>query len=645
MKYKRVSIGHLLLLMLTCFLLPAKAAYAAEFGIDKYEMLYEVQPNGDVFVTEDLTYNFSGKFNGIFRDIDSDGTDGIDNVSVSVLDNGAEREIYMIDEGLGRQGNFEFYQNGPGIMRLKIYEASNSEMKTFRLRFNLKNLATRYDDIGTLNRKIVDRNWQVPLKNVSATIKIPEGSAKEDLRIFSHGDLTGWDEIIDGSTYKVQVAEVNPGETVETLAIFPKDLIADSPRYVNETRLPTILAEEAVNAERANLAREEAKRQYEAMLEAQRQKDARLALGKTFTPILAALAAAGLGIIGFVLNKFGKEKKPNFQGDYYRELPGDYTPAVMSYLMFNKQTESKDIMATLMDLSRKRLIKIEPVEVVKSSLFGDRTETDYRISATGDLREFDRLAKHESFLYKWFIEDLSGGTSLTMDDLEAMLKKTGNAKQFSRDYDRFKGHIMDSAVKQHFFEANSTRGIGIFYLIALLLIGLGVGAIAVFGNLLGIAVILSGLMIFAVNGFVSMKQKLTQYGADQTAMWKAFKKFLLTFSKLDKAELPALTIWNHYLVYATSLGIAKEVIEQLPFVYSQAELQGAATGGFYPNMYYGGHFNRMDNAIHTAVQTAVNTTRVQQIATSRRSSSGGFGGGFSGGSSGGSGGGGGGGAF
>lgn len=644
MRLKKNNILILLIFAFSVILLPAKVAFARDFTIDKYEMLYDVRKNGDVYVTEDITYNFDGSFSGVFRDIDTDGTSGIDNLSISVLENGNERELYMIDQGLGKQGNFEYFQQNPGIMRVKIYEASDSVKKTFRIRFNLKNLAIRYDDIGTLNRKIVDRNWTVPLNNVTATIKIPEGAKKEDLRIFSHGDLTGWDEIIDGNTYKVSIATVNPGETVETLAIFPKDLISDSPRYVNEVRLPTILQQEAVNAEAANKAREEAQKEYERMLEAQRKREEKLAFGRQFTPVLGALGAGALGIMAFIASKFGKERKSQFQGDYYRELPGDYTPAVMSYLMFNRQVESKDIMATLMDLSRKKLIKIEPVEVEVRRLLGSRTDVDYVISPT-DNRDFSNLAAHEKFLYDWFINDLAGGGSIAMDELEKMLKKTGNARQFTADFQRFKMYVNDEAVNQNFFERNNTKGIGKFNLIALGIMAVGLLGLVLYENFVGLVPIIGGILILITSTGLSFKQKLTQFGADQTSMWNAFKKFLLTFSKLDKAEIPALAIWNHYLVYATSLGVAKEVIEQLPFVYSPEEIQTATGQGFYPTFYYGGHFNRMNNAMNSAVQTASNTIRTQQIAQSRRSSSGGFGGGFSGGSSGGSGGGGGGGAF
>ena len=143
---------------------------------------------------------------------------------------------------------------------------------------------------------------------------------------------------------------------------------------------------------------------------------------------------------------------------------------------------------------------------------------------------------------------------------------------------------------------------------------------------------------------VSGIRKWTRYGVEQVAMWKAFKKFLLHFSNMDRAEIPSIVIWEHYLVYAISLGVAKEVIDQLPKVFSEAELMD-------PNLtYMGGHralanfiiINSMLNSTTTAINNAVSTAAV---AASPSSSGSGMGGGFSGGSSGGGGGGGGGGAF
>ena len=57
--------------------------------------------------------------------------------------------------------------------------------------------------------------------------------------------------------------------------------------------------------------------------------------------------------------KYDRELKPELKLDYYRELPQDITPAVLSYLMDLQGATSKDIMATLMDLARKKYLRID----------------------------------------------------------------------------------------------------------------------------------------------------------------------------------------------------------------------------------------------------------------------------------------------
>ena len=127
-------------------------------------------------------------------------------------------------------------------------------------------------------------------------------------------------------------------------------------------------------------------------------------------------------------------------------------------------------------------------------------------------------------------------------------------------------------------------------------------------------------------------------------MWQSFKNFLKDFSRLDKAEIPSIILWEHYLVYAVSLGVAKEVIKQLPIVFRDEDLNNNQLTYMYGASYgyFGGFGAMFDDTIHT-VEGAISTA--QSVASSQDSSSSGGGGGFSGGSSGGGGGGGGGGAF
>jgi uncharacterized membrane protein len=61
----------------------------------------------------------------------------------------------------------------------------------------------------------------------------------------------------------------------------------------------------------------------------------------------------------------------------------------------------------------------------------------------------------------------------------------------------------------------------------------------------------------------------TRQGQAQYDLWLAFRRFLKDFSSLDRSKLPQLILWEHYLVYAVVLGVAEEVLRQLPAVYPE----------------------------------------------------------------------------
>ncbi len=98
--------------------------------------------------------------------------------------------------------------------------------------------------------------------------------------------------------------------------------------------------------------------------------------------------------------------------------------------------------------------------------------------------------------------------------------------------------------------------------------------------------------------------------------------------------MPAIVLWEHYLVYAISLGVAREVIQQLPLVFSDADLQD--TRLTYMRGYTFHNFEMFTRSFDTtvnSVDSAIN--HAMAVANSTLSSSSGGGGGFSGGSSGG----------
>ena len=403
-------------------------------------MAIDIKPNGDAHVRERITYDFNGDYNGILRDIDFDATDGIEGIAVYVEDGGGLRQFQQ-SRGEGQDVYELTYEDN--IAKFKVYEKSSYEEKTFVFDYILLNVAERYNDIGVFNRKVIDMNWDVLLNDVNIIITIPEGAKKEELRVFAHGPLTGVSEITDERTFSFVVSEVMPNTFIETLAIFPPGLIPDSTRVYNEEKLPQILENEKRLADEANAERERAREELKRLEEAEKERAAREARLKrirdTLLPGFVIAILGGIyGLIRFIY-RYSRDLRPEFQGDYYRELPGDYTPAIMTYLLTKGNTDSKDIMATIMDLVRKKKITIRRIETEKGLVF-KRTQEQYMISLIEGVG-LDGLYPHEEYLISWFLQRLGTGGSLILDDLKDILKRKSRALEFQRDYETFKSMV------------------------------------------------------------------------------------------------------------------------------------------------------------------------------------------------------------
>ena len=122
---------------------------------------------------------------------------------------------------------------------------------------------------------------------------------------------------------------------------------------------------------------------------------------------------------------------------------------------------------------------------------------------------------------------------------------------------------------------------------------------SVFSSLLSaswILLLLAGLLFvcFVVAGILTLKlairyKQLTQKGVDEKEQLDGLKNYLLHFSKIQEKDVPALILWEKYLVYATVFGIADRVLEQLKIVYPEMLDENYMLAPNYTNLYFIAH--------------------------------------------------------
>jgi len=134
-----------------------------------------------------------------------------------------------------------------------------------------------------------------------------------------------------------------------------------------------------------------------------------------------------------------------------------------------------------------------------------------------------------------------------------------------------------------------------------------------------------------------MPSRLPATLRERLARWGAFRRYLTDFSTFQDAPTAAITIWEHYLVYAVALGVADEVEEQVRALVPAERLPepwpGAASGA---DGYVHYHRSIGSSPAHVASNAASSVGWSSGWGSS--SSGGGGGGGFSGGGGGGGGG-------
>ncbi|MGE5678791.1 MAG: DUF2207 domain-containing protein, partial [Pseudomonadota bacterium] len=572
----------------------------------------QLDGKGDLKVLEKITYEFDGTFHGVYRTLKTAGSTGIIEFSVGKMQDGGFVEFQKNDSE--SENTYQLLDEGDGV-RLKIFSTSQDESKTFVIGYKVLDAAVRYNDTGELYWKFIGEETDVDIDNFYVKIILPEGAKKDQLKIFGHGPLSGVSEIVDSKTVTLEVDKLKPHNFVEARVLFPVSLLGESTNVVNKEALTDIMKEEKGYADEAN----------------SRRVRARAIVGFSFLYVFFELL-----LIIFLYFKYDKEYKARFEGEYFRELPGNYSPAVLSVLWNFGGVKPRDITATIMDLVRRKYLELSVGQNEIRGLIKHKVEADYSFVLNKEA-DMAALSDHEKYLLDWLISTIGNGERVSLDEIEQCSKTKSSSESFKADYDAWVEYVKLEAGKLAFFDKNALKG-QIFGVLAAV-VGMVYGGLtaAIMGNIAGFIVLL--IFSFVLLVYSLFIRRRSRYGVEQFKMWKAFRRFLLHFSQLDKAELPAVTLWEHYLVYAITLGVAKEVIKQLQLVFRDEDFNNSSLTYMYYG-HYGYHVNYFD-AIDNVTNKMVKTTEsVYTQAISKMSSSSGGGGGFSGGGGGGGGGGG-----
>lgn len=600
------------------------------YDITHVDLIGDITAEGDVLFTETQTYQVE-QLNGVIYQIDLREVNlGQYRVGVKDPETG---QVRYFEESTSRQPETFQTQIEDDLLQFKVFYPSQNETVDFVFEYTLKNLITNYQDTAELNRKLLGTGTNESF-DVDAEIILPgKVEQKNDFRAWLYGDPQGeikLDQSQNQSRIIVTVPNQSANQFLEVQAIFPTALTPNNQNKVDEAKKDAIINQ-------ANAQVEQDRSDYN-----KRQ-------GVEILKLVVLLAFAPLLTLYSVYLYFHSKKKlnpaPKHVPDHVFTLPAEISPAIMAASYLNRPVNADDFSATIVDLARKGYLSLtEEAKHQRTGFFNRGDSKTIRLRLLKEPTQQDQLQKHELYVLEYLFADEQKEVKLS--ELETAIHQHSQfAKRQNRLWSRFKNFCQvmgQQAIGESLpYQRKVSSWIAMSLLASLLIwpflfFFLGFDQIE---KHLGLIVSLLSVNFLVILILFIINRKFPLYSQEedyQRRMWQAFAKMLEDIGQFNMREIASLPLWDEYLVYAISLGVADKVIEAMNREYGLEELnQLSLPAPFYNNPYL------LHRALRTTMSSSIAAAQpnvASNLGKYRGTNIGGFGGGASSGSSGGSGG-------
>lgn len=217
----------ILLIFILLIFISATSFADDSLSISSWIVHSKLLEDGDLNISEDITFDFKDKFNGVYRNIVLQGTDGISGLELYEIVEG--KEIPYSYDILAEKGDKKVFKSETinNTEEIMIFSPSKDESKTFRIKYTLKNVGIVHDDTGEIYYKFIGEENNTPVKHFSARINLPSID-RENTKIFAHGPSNGRINFMEDDRIKLEVSGVSSNTFVEARILFPKNFISAS---------------------------------------------------------------------------------------------------------------------------------------------------------------------------------------------------------------------------------------------------------------------------------------------------------------------------------------------------------------------------------------------------------------------------------
>ena len=507
-------------------LMPVAFADDGDYTIPEATINVSITDDGMAIITENITQDIEGSVNGVFRDIPLAQGQSISDVEV--ITPGYYNRPEIIDQGSSVRIKVWLYKD-PNMTQ-KIYD----DKVTVIYKYKFNKVVKMHNDVVELQLKTWGDQWDSRADKITTYITIPN---KDGVQLWNNPpdyvDESTW---VNDTTLKTQLSNVPSHNYVEQRLLIPKTYFKPSDNFI----MTGLNAKDKINQDQDKYAADRAFKNT---------------MSSIVNTILGILLIVPAGIYMF----FGREPKIDYKAEYEYDTPTDDSPLFVNNVVIGDvgEFDVNAYNATILELIENKYFTIiasnSDDTIIRRTNKDTRTLKKYELDIINFLTRFENNGDI-SFNY---IKDYCEPTEYT---------------SFISDWkETAKSEISQEKVDSY-FEAKGSNILnivgGLMIAISVILFVYSIFADSSFFNMI-IIILMFIVGILSISIPNTIAGRWTPEGKTFHDKWKAFENYITDYSMIKDYPPASIQVWGKYLVYATALGQAKEVSDNM-FKYFQS---------------------------------------------------------------------------